>query len=60
MKVSDLIRQLTEIEQRFGDLQVVVGEASGVFQDRLGVNVDDVKGDRVPVAIVQAYVIRSK
>lgn len=67
MKVSHLIGRLQEVVAQFGDLEVVVGEASSVLRDKIDVNVDskgkydnESWGDKI--AIVQAYIVfgRSK
>jgi hypothetical protein len=66
MKLSTLIADLNEALARVGDVQVVVGEASGMFRDRIGVNTQQsnlVLGDEdddSPMAIVQAYVVINK
>lgn len=64
MKVSELRNRLEEIQQRFGDLEVVVGERSSDWVSRMDVNVDTMgKLDGTSwddkVCIVQAYAILS-
>ena len=60
MKISTLIARLEEAKAHYGDLDVVVGEASSILRSRMDVNVDDKGkldngswGDKV--CIVQAY-----
>jgi hypothetical protein len=65
MKISALELRLAEARERFGDLDVYVGEASSQLRSRIDVNVDsaiakgeDETGER-KICIVQAYVIFS-
>lgn len=60
MKISTLIARLEESKAQFGDLDVVIGEASSIWRSMIDVNVDDKGkfdneswGDRI--CIVQAY-----
>lgn len=62
MKISELIGRLNEAQEQFGDLDVVVGEASSELRSRYSVNVDskgkyDGESWDDKICIVQAYVI---
>jgi hypothetical protein len=62
MKISELMERLNEAKERFGNLDVVVGEANSELRSRLSVNVDTAgKIDESrwddKVCIVQAYVV---
>jgi hypothetical protein len=63
MKISELEGRLAEARERFGDLDVYVGEVNSQLRSRIDVNVDsavmkgeDETGDR-KICIVQSYVI---
>lgn len=61
MKISHMIQRLQEMQALFGDLEVVVGEASSQLRGRIDVNVDtkgkfDGESWDDKVCIVQAYV----
>ena len=66
MKLQTLIDRLEEAKARVGNVDVVVGEANGMFRSMLDVNTQQsntVLGDDddlSPVAIVQGYVRISK
>lgn len=67
MKINQLIRALEEAREIAGaDVEIVVGDVSGQFHDRIDVNVlggswvSDKLDDSQKVAVVQAYVAKGR
>ena len=58
MSISVLRERLQEVLAEFGDLDVIVGEASSVRRVRFDINVEPDHEDNADVCIVQAYVTR--
>lgn len=60
-RISAVIEDLQEIQKRFGDLEIVVGEASSITRSKFECNVDtkgkhDGESWDEKVCIIQAYV----
>ena len=62
MKINQLIRDLEDVREQLGDVQVVVKESSGIYREKIDAGWDGghvIGSDAEKVAIIFAYTILS-